>query len=135
MANNAGQEDDGRELAVDGLHYIDVGIRLRELADQLGSVADLINDTRLSEEGRLAYEHGHEEAIAEHEAELRLRFRRMLSGLGSYRRNYQYWERVIAEFALSEMNYTQRDTAHLLGVGLSTINRWAQNPLTIGDDR
>lgn len=135
MAQNAGHGDDSPELAVDGLRYTDVGIRLRELADHLGSVADLINDTKLYEEGRLAYEHGHEEAIEEYETELRLRFRRMLSGLGSYRRSYHYWERVIAEFALTEMNYTQRETAHLLGVGLSTINRWAQNPLTIGDDR
>jgi len=55
--------------------------------------------------------------------------------LGTYRRNYHHWERVIAEFALAKMNYTQRDTAQLLGVGLSTINRWAQNPLPLEDDR
>lgn len=135
MAQKAEQADDISELAVDGLRYVDVGIRLRELADQLRSVADLMDDKKLDEEGRLVYEYGHEQAIEEYEAELRLRFRRMLSGLGTYRRNYHYWERVIAEFALAEMNYTQRDTAHLLGVGLSTINRWAQNPLKIEDDR
>lgn len=135
MAQKAEETDNGPELAVDGLRYIDVGIRLRELADQLRSVADLIDDKQLYENGRLAYEHGHEGAIDEYEAELPRRFRRMLSGLGTYRRNYHYWERVIAEFALTEMNYTQRDTAHLLGVGLSTINRWAQNPLKIDDDR
>lgn len=99
-----------------GLHLADVGIRLRELADQLGAIADLINDPKLDHDGQLAYEHGHEGAIEEYESENRRRFRRTLSGLGSYRRNYHYWERVIAEFALTEMNYTQRDTAQLLGV-------------------
>jgi len=33
------------------------------------------------------------------------------------------------------MGYTQRDAALLLGVSVSTINRWAQNPLKIEDLR
>lgn len=135
MADKSDHADDGPELAVDGLQWSDVGIRLRELSEQLRAVADYIDDKKLDEEGRLAYEHGHRVAIAEYEAETERRFRRTLSGLGSYRRSYHHWERIIAEFALVKMNYTQRDTAQLLGVGLSTINRWAQNPTPIEDDR
>ena len=135
MTNKSESSDDSLELAVDGLQWSDVGIRLRELSEQLRAVAEYIDDTKLDEDGRQAYEYGHDGAIAEYEAERERRFRRTLSGLGSYRRNYHHWERVIAEFALSKMNYTQRDTAQLLGVGLSTINRWAQNPLPIEDDR
>lgn len=135
MADKIGPDDDGLELAVEGLQWSDVGIRLRELSAQLAAVADYIDDTKLDEEGRLAHMYGHEVAVAEYEAEKERRFRRTLSGLGTYRRNYHHWERVIAEFALAKMGYTQRDTAQLLGVGLSTINRWAQNPLPIEDER
>ncbi|MCU1409645.1 MAG: hypothetical protein JWR04_352 [Rhodoglobus sp.] len=134
MADKVEPEDDALELAVDGLQWRDVGIRLRELSEQLRAVADYIDDKKLEEVGRQAYEHGHDEVIAEYDAEADRRFRRTLSGLGTYRRNYHRWERVIAEFALTRMNYTQRDTAQLLGVGLSTINRWAQNPLPLEDE-
>ncbi len=134
MADKSDHSDDGPELAVDGLQWSDVGTRLRELSEQLRAVADYIDDKKLDEEGRQAYEHGHDGAIAECEAETERRFRRTLSGLGTYRRNYHHWERVIAELALAKMNYTQRDTAQLLGVGQSTIDRWAQNPLRLEDD-
>lgn len=93
-------------MAVDGLKWSDVGIRLRELSEQLSAVADYIDDKKLDKEGRLAYEHGHIGAITEYEAETERPFCRTLSGLGSYRRNYHHWERAIAEFALAKMNYT-----------------------------
>lgn len=127
--------DDGPTTAVEELNYGDVGVRLRELSEQLRAVADLIDDTRFHEGGQKAHEYGHEEAMQEYETEVRERFRRTLSGLRAYRRNYNFWERVIAEYALTKMNYTQRDTAALLGVGVSTINRWAQNPLPIDEYR
>lgn len=128
-------ENDDAVYAAEGFRYNDVGMHLRTLSEQLGRIADLIEDKKLAREGQLAYEHGHEEAIAEHEAELDKRFRQTLAGLGAYRRQYNFWERVIVEFALDKMNYTQRDAAQLLGVGLSTVNRWAQNPLTLDDYR
>lgn len=127
--------DEGATTAVEELNYRDVGIRLRELSEQLRAVADLIDNDRFHDDGRKAHEYGHNEAIEEYEAELGQRFRRTLSGLRAYRRNYNFWERVIAEYALTKMNYTQRDTAALLGVGVSTINRWAQNPLQIDEYR
>ncbi len=135
MADKNEPEESELELAVEGLHWRDVGLRLRELSEQLSAVADYIDDKKFDEDGRQAYEHGHDGAIADHDVETSRRFRMTLGGLGTFRRNYHHWERVIAEFALVKMNYTQRDTAQLLGVGLSTINRWAQNPLPIEDDR
>ena len=52
----------------------------------------------------------------------------VLMGLRSFRGNYDYWERVAAEYALTH-GFTQRRAAALLGVSVSTINRWAQNPV------
>lgn len=59
--------------------------------------------------------------------------RRALLALGSFRREYSRWERLLTEFALTRENLTQRDAAKLLGVGLSTVNRWAQHPLRVED--
>ena len=57
--------------------------------------------------------------------------RRALLALGSFRREYSRWERLLTEYALTRQNLTQRDAAKLLGVGLSTVNRWAQHPLQV----
>ena len=43
-------ENDGPGLAVDGLQWSDVCIRLRELAEQLRAVADYIDDTEADDE-------------------------------------------------------------------------------------
>ena len=59
--------------------------------------------------------------------------RRALLALGSFRREYSRWERLLTEYALTRENLTQRDAAKLLGVGLSTVNRWAQHPLRVED--
>ena len=87
MADRSHHLGESPELAVEGHQWSDVGIRLRGLSDQL-------------------------RAIADYEAETELRFRGTPSGLGTYRRAYHHWERVIAEFALAKMEYTQWDTAH-----------------------
>jgi len=68
-------------------------------------------------------------------ADTRYAMRETLEGLRKFRRNYDYWERLIAEFALAKMGYTQRDVAKYLGISLTTVNRWAQNPLTIPGHR
>lgn len=54
-----------------------------------------------------------------------------LSGMRSFRGNYEYWERLAAEHALHQMHFTQRRTAQLLGIGVNTINRWAQHPVNV----
>ncbi len=55
--------------------------------------------------------------------------KQLLRDLAAFRTNYDYWERVAAEFALRYHHFTQRETAQLLNVGVSTINRWAQHPV------
>jgi len=49
-----------------------------------------------------------------------------------FRRDYADWERLTVEYALKR--FTQRDVASVLGVGLSTVNRWAQHTLTYSED-
>jgi Trp operon repressor len=71
------------------------------------------------------------EAEARHRSE---QLQRTLMGMRSFRRNYDYWERAIAEYAL-RTGMTQRDAARLLGVSTATINRWNQHPVaTEGED-
>lgn len=54
-----------------------------------------------------------------------------LSGMRAFRGNYEYWERLAAEHALHRMGFTQRHTAQQLGIGVNTINRWAQHPVHV----
>lgn len=60
--------------------------------------------------------------------------RRTLMELNTFRREYANWERIIVEYALGRGGMTQREVAGLLGVGLSTVNRWAQHPLRYAED-
>jgi DNA-binding NtrC family response regulator len=128
-------DDDAPILQVDELNLFDVGHTLQELATQLRSVADLIDsgDVRRSfqEAERIDVEEAYD--IANQLAAER--FGRTLSGLRSFRRNYDYWERVIAEYALTKQDMTQREVARLLGVSTATINRWAQHPVAIEQKR
>lgn len=104
-----------------------------ELGEQLRAVGQLIDNKRMREKDRLLEQIGDFELQEEIDREAREALRKTLTGLRSFRRDYDYWERIVAEYALTKWNYTQRDTAKLLGVGVSTINRWAQNPLKIQD--
>lgn len=53
----------------------------------------------------------------------------LLKGLKMFRRDFAYWERLAAQMAMSEYDFTQRKTAELLGASTNTTNRWAQNPV------
>ncbi|HEY8590055.1 MAG TPA: helix-turn-helix domain-containing protein [Naasia sp.] len=128
-------DDDAPILQVDELSFFDVGRTLQELATQLRGVADQIDNgdiRRLFEE---AEEIGVPEAFEVADKRAKERFERTLVGLRSFRRNYDYWERVIAEYALGKQGMTQREVARLLGVSTATINRWAQHPVLIEPKR
>lgn len=124
-------------LAAEGLELRDIGQSLMELGEQLrkvgvltekhhGSVGeDLYGPSPESIEG-MQLERDREDAIRD-------AMTRTLAGLRMFRGNYDYWERVAAEYALTRLGFTQRRTATLLGVGLSTINRWAQHRVATGD--
>lgn len=124
-------DDDAPILQVDELNFYEVGRTLQELAAQLRGVADLIDNGEIRQMYEVAERVGAVEAFEDAEKEASLRFQRTLTGLRSFRRNYDYWERVIAEFALAKEKITQREVARLLGVSTATINRWAQHPVMI----
>ncbi|GAB3574601.1 hypothetical protein GCM10027406_04870 [Leifsonia lichenia] len=124
------------ELQVDEVDRSDLAEKLSQLSEQLQRAAELLyNRTRADS---LSERHFHGDEPDDYE-QIQLdqksadEFRRTLTTLRDFRRTYGRWERVIAEFALTKMNYTQRDAAKLLGVGVSTINRWAQHPLRIDE--
>lgn len=58
----------------------------------------------------------------------------MMKAIRSARQTTEYWERVTAEYAMEELGFTQRRTAALLGVGVNTINRWANHPVVTKSD-
>lgn len=58
----------------------------------------------------------------------------LLKGLKMFRRDFAYWERLAAQHAMSELGFTQRRTADLLGASTNTTNRWAQNPVELPDE-
>ena len=135
--------DEQDEADVSGLQINEVSLRdlgetLARLSRDLRDVSDLaIAEKRrnyLAELDRVGADLT-EEDEARLDRERADDFRRILTGLRAFRRDYDYWERVIAEYALTRMNLTQRDAAVQLGVGLSTINRWAQHPLLVRDSR
>lgn len=128
-------DDDAPLLQVEELTFSDVGRTLTELTGQLASVAALIDGPDFERAWNTAREVGVAEAYEDAERMSKDRFARTLSGLRSFRRNYDYWERAIAEYALKEQGMTQREVARLLGVSTATINRWAQHPLVIEERR
>ena len=128
-------DDDAPILQVDELQLLDVGRTLQELATQLRGVADQIDNGDIKRLWTLIEQHGNEQDIDDAERLAVERFERTLTGLRSFRRNYDYWERVIAEYALTKQEMTQREVARLLGVSTATINRWAQHPVAIEPKR
>lgn len=128
---------EGPRFQVDEVDRIDLADKLQDLSEQLQRAAELFyNRTRADELGE-RHLHGAEPDEWEQvkiDAQEADEFRRALTTLREFRRQYGRWERVIAEYALGKENYTQRDAAKYLGVGLSTINRWAQHPLTVEED-
>lgn len=128
-------EDENAELQVDEVTFSDVGAHLVQLAEQLHAVGELVNNPRIRQLDRELQEHGLKEIQQELGDEAKTALNKTLTGLRSFRREYDRWERVVAEYVMAKENYSQRDTAKLLGVGVSTINRWAQNPLKVQDYR
>lgn len=123
---------------LDEVTRADLAETLAELSEQLTKAAGLLhNRTRLRELDRALMAGYDPDRIEQEEQDFEYRdeFRKALIALREFRRQYSYWERVVAEFALGPMEYTQRDAAKYLGVGVSTINRWAQHPLTIDEHR
>lgn len=125
---------DAAVLQVDEVSLGDLLAKLSELGEQLRRVSERASNRERGDYIRQLQAVGGDptdEEVRLWEAEDAEAFRRTLTGLREFRRDYSYWERVLVEYALTRKNITQRDAAQLLGVGVSTINRWAQHPLEV----
>lgn len=125
--SESGQVDRAHRLSDVGIH--DIGQRLIDLGEQLVAVGQLTDSNKLREGIDRAEEIDVDEVWDSVNRDMHAAIRRTLSGLGAFRREYGDWERLTVEYALHRRGFTQREVATLLGVGLSTVNRWAQNPL------
>lgn len=114
------------------MYTMDVGRQLAELAQRLSAAAAHTNNPELRRRVKQIAEIGEEELYADLEDDFDERIRATLAAMHEFRRSYDYWERVIAEFALKR-GFTQRAVAGMLGVSTATINRWAQHPVTVED--
>jgi len=129
--------DDATEpvLPVEVLQLPHIADQLRALADHLQLVSTYTESHKFRD-----LEVAWEKSGADPEVDAQLdeayatAMRQTLLGLAQFRRSYEYWERLIAEYALKS-GFTQREAASYLGVAVSTINRWAQHPLTTEDQR
>ena len=124
-------------LARDEVTFDLLGDLINDLAAQLNDVGNRAQAQELKRD--IAEVHRNE--VMDHDVDDELNQRmdaaliRALSGLKQFRRNYEYWERAIAEYALKPRGLSQRDVARYLGVAGSTINRWSQNPLEAQEAR
>lgn len=125
--------DATRTLQVSDVGLHDIGQRLIDLGEQLISIGKHTENHDLRQHIEEADRIAVEEAWDAVGREIESAVRRTLGGLSGFRKEYGNWERLIVEYALKR-GFTQRDVARLLGVGLSTVNRWAQHPLTYDED-
>lgn len=123
----------GARRQVEDIYLHEVGQRLIDLGEQLRVIGQHTENGKLRESIQLRNDVMEDEVTESVDREIRDAVRRTLSGLGSFRKDYSNWERLVVEFALTKYDFTQRDVARMLGVGLSTVNRWAQHPLTYED--
>lgn len=128
-ADNSGVE--GRQ--VDDVRLNELGKRLADLGEQLQLIGGHTTSYKIDESREQAQHIDVPEVWSDHEQLVRDSVRRTLAGMGSFRKEYANWERIVVEYALTKEGFTQREVARLLGVGLSTVNRWAQHPLTYED--
>lgn len=132
------RNDDQEHEATPGIRQIEdvtlygIGSRLMDLGEQLRKVGSHAHSGKLrglEELADLSGEDEHHREVSQLRSEA---LRRTLTDLAHFRKDYATWERLIVEYAL-QSGMTQRDAARHLGVGLSTVNRWAQHPLTYED--
>lgn len=124
-----GEENaDDRVRPVEVLTLADIGDQLKALADQLAAISNH-SDRRKFRDLEKAWEYRGDDEDRELLDEAHASaIRQTLMGLAQFRRSYDYWERLIAEYALKQ-GLSQRQAGGYLGVAVSTINRWAQHPL------
>ncbi len=133
MSRTPGRRTDDPEdehyLAADDVQLLDIGQALIDLGTALKNAGHR-TEQLVHEANRSSINVRPEQDDESQEARIEA-MEAALSGMRSFRGNYEYWERLAAEHALHHMNFTQRRTAQLLGIGVNTINRWAQHPVNV----
>ncbi len=133
--------DEGAPIyQIEEVSLSDIGQELIALAERLRAAGEQIKGRHLLDEPGVSYAAADgtpmtQWDVDEENAQTRSAFRSTLKSLRQFRRQYDRWERLTAEYALTRMGYSQRDAAATLGVAASTINRWAQHPLQVEDYR
>lgn len=127
------EPQDEEILAVDEIELADIGARLVELGERLQEIGKHTRDAIIPQEG-YGYVHFEEKTQENLDrgrmfAEASNAMEQTLRDLRRFRRSYAHWERLAVELALTRLDFTQRQVATSLGLGLSTVNRWAQHPL------
>ena len=130
MTSDTSDESDSGARQVDDVRLNELSKRLIDLGEQLRLIGSHTAEHKFEGHFEHAAQIDVPEVWADYEEKISDAVRRTLAGLGSYRKEYANWERLIVEYALTKQGFTQREVARLLGVGLSTVNRWAQHPLT-----
>src|SRR5690554_3829404 len=111
---------DSPPLAREEVTFDLLGSLIQDLADQLNTVAARAEAADVKRDLKLAIEHAlDQDEFDEIERRSQAALIRTLSGLKQFRRNYEYWERAIAEYALENEGMSQRDVARYLGVAAS----------------
>lgn len=131
------EPEDLPPLAREEVTFDQLGAIIDTLAEQLGSVASRAEASDVKRDIQTVNTHSIDDDDVNDALNRRTEavLIRTLSGLKQFRRNYEYWERAITEYALDKHGLSQRDVARYLGVAASTVNRWAQNPLEAQDAR
>lgn len=133
MSRTPGRRTDDPEdehyLAASDVQLLDIGQALIDLGTTLKNAGHR-TEQLVQQANRSTINHRPEQDEESQEARVEA-MEAALSGMRSFRGNYEYWERLAAEHALHQMQFTQRRTAQLLGIGVNTINRWAQHPVNV----
>lgn len=120
-------------LQVDEIELRNIGDSFVRIADDLRAAGELIKSAPIKPTG-VDPKSGNETIFTEEDVakwgnDSTYQAEELLTALKKVRRNWAYWERVAAEYAMKELGMTQRRVAAALGVSTATVNKWSQNPV------
>lgn len=123
-ADNNDPQGTGLEFHDLGQALIDLGNNLREL----GQISATEEPWNPNEEGYLSSLDATDRLVYENQ-KMSIREGKMsltLNGLRKFRAEYEHLERLVANYAMHDLNFSQRRTGTLLGFSGATMNRISQ---------
>ena len=125
------EPEDDQYLAPSDAHLLEIARALVDLGGTLTNAGRVTEKLTMDANATAVDATKAEEILADAPSTRDEAMETALMAMRAFRGNYDYWERLTAEVALHELGFTQRRTAQLLGVGVNTINRWAQHPVHV----